>query len=120
MKPLYSGRTVSLFVMFATIHGSTYGQAPASNEVGENAFAKNCAGCHVRQMVGHLHAPRLAQLRQLPAERVREALVNGRMRPNTMFMSKAEVEAVVAYLSAPAAAAAATPANQAPTATAPN
>lgn len=53
------------------------------------------------QVPGHTHAPRLHQLKQLGAERVREAVVNGRMRPNARFMSKADIDAVIAFLAAP-------------------
>ena len=110
-------RTTARAVLFAAMWAaslSVSAQAPGAGDVGENAFLKNCALCHVGQFPGHTHAPRLAQLRQLPLERVRDALLNGRMRPNTRFMSKAEIDTVALYVAAPAAAApaaaAATPA----------
>jgi mono/diheme cytochrome c family protein len=79
--------------------------AQATND-GESAFLKNCAYCHLGQAIGYQHAPRLAQLKQFPPERIHEALVNGRMRPNTRFMSRSDIEAVIRYITAPPAAAA--------------
>lgn len=102
---LHTTARAVLVATFCAASLSVGAQAPGAGDAGENAFLKNCALCHVGQFPGNTHAPRLAQLRQLPLERVRDALLNGRMRPNTRFMSKAEIDAVALYVSSPAAAA---------------
>ncbi|MBI5275601.1 MAG: cytochrome c [Burkholderiales bacterium] len=82
----------------------------AERELGEAAYAKNCAYCHNGGNPLGAGAPLRPALKLMSRERIRAAVVNGRMRVNARFLKPAELEAVIKYLAAEPAPAAAPPA----------
>lgn len=75
---------------------------PDTKALGEAAFQKNCAVCHDGGGGNPFGArpPARSMLKQMPAERIRKAVVNGRMRVNAMGLSPEEIEALIKFLAA--------------------
>src|SRR5450631_1553856 len=93
-----SGYSVNTFVgaaMGLLAAALAWGQAAGPKAAGEAVYKQRCSGCHEQT---NPRIPPRAALNQLPAERILRALDFGAMMTVAYPMSRAERQAVAAYL----------------------
>ncbi len=90
-------RTIGMIFWTACAVGMTSATALAQAPVGEVAFKRDCAQCHVSP-AADLRAPNLDALRKLTPEAINNALTIGTMRLQGAVLTDPERRAIVQYL----------------------